>query len=368
VLGLVVRLVLLLGWLLALPWLLLRRFWPIGRGVFVLLEIDGPVVEVAPEQRFWQLAMPRAVSLRAMARLVDEIVADDRVRGLLVLHSSMRGGMATAQSLRALYARVRAAKKEIVVALPQGGGSKDVYAAMEADKTYAAPQAVLASVGFLVAARYLRGALDRAGLVPQVLAAGKYKSAGEQLARESMSDAQREQIGAVLDGLHRELVGAIARGRKVDDDKARAIVDGAPYVGTEAESAGLVDGVAYEDEMPSRLAVAGRRPNVVYANRYFASRRALDMRALRRAGVIAIVRVHGPIAPAMPFALGAIAVDQRVIAAVRMARASPVVRGVVLHVDSPGGSALSSDRIHHELVQLAAEKPLVACFGDVAAT
>ena len=45
-----------------------------------------------------------------------------------------------------------------------------------------------------------------------------------------------------------------------------------------------------------------------------------------------------------------------------------MVRGVVLHVDSPGGSALASDRMHHELVQLAAEKPLVACMGDVAAS
>jgi protease-4 len=62
------------------------------------------------------------------------------------------------------------------------------------------------------------------------------------------------------------------------------------------------------------------------------------------------------------------AVDERVISAVRIARANPFVRGVVLHVDSPGGSALASDRIHHELAQLAKEKPLVTCMGDVAAS
>jgi protease-4 len=62
------------------------------------------------------------------------------------------------------------------------------------------------------------------------------------------------------------------------------------------------------------------------------------------------------------------AVEERVISAVRIARANPMVRGVVLHVNSPGGSALASDRMHHELVQLAKEKPLVACFSDVAAS
>jgi protease-4 len=62
------------------------------------------------------------------------------------------------------------------------------------------------------------------------------------------------------------------------------------------------------------------------------------------------------------------AVDERIISAIRIARVSRAVRGVVLHVDSPGGGALASDRIHHELVQLAAEKPLVACMGNVAAS
>ena len=62
------------------------------------------------------------------------------------------------------------------------------------------------------------------------------------------------------------------------------------------------------------------------------------------------------------------AIDDRVIAAVREARRNPRVRGVVLHVDSPGGGALASDRMHHELVQLAAEKPLVCCMANVAAS
>jgi protease-4 len=62
------------------------------------------------------------------------------------------------------------------------------------------------------------------------------------------------------------------------------------------------------------------------------------------------------------------ATDERVIGAVRRARSDRRIAGVVLHVDSPGGSALASDRIHHELEQLAAEKPLVACMANVAAS
>ena len=84
--------------------------------------------------------------------------------------------------------------------------------------------------------------------------------------------------------------------------------------------------------------------------------------------MIGVITVHGAIAQAGPLPFMPLALDERIIAAIRVARASSSVAGVILHVDSPGGSALASDRIHHELVQLAAEKPLVACFADVAAS
>ena len=95
--------------------------------------------------------------------------------------------------------------------------------------------------------------------------------------------------------------------------------------------------------------------------------RAPRFRPLRRPPAIGVVRVHGPIASQSPL-LQAGATDERVIAAVRRARADRRVAAVVLHVSSPGGSALASDRMHHELERLAAEKPLVAYFADVAAS
>jgi protease-4 len=83
--------------------------------------------------------------------------------------------------------------------------------------------------------------------------------------------------------------------------------------------------------------------------------------------MIAVIPVHGAIAhAASPF--GNFATDDRLTRMVRIARLDPRVKGVVLHVDSPGGSALASDRMHHEIVQLAREKPLVACMANVAAS
>ena len=353
--------------MLTLPGRLVRRFWRIARGSYVLVEIDGKVADFLREPRVWELAMPRGTSLNWIARLIDEVIKDDRLRGVVFMVKSFHGGMATATSLRAAFGRLRAAGREVIVHLPQGGGTKEMYLAAGADRVFIGPQAILASVGFLIASRFFRRALDKAGVVPEVYAAGRYKSAGEQLARDSMSDANKEQLGAILDGYDDEVVGAISKGRKVDADRARALIDGAPYRGEEATAAGLTDGVAYEDELPARIG-NGSPPCIIDAKKYYPARRALAMRVVLPKPVIGVISVHGAIASASPFSFGPMALDEKIISAVRAARANARCVGVVLHVDSPGGSALASDRIHHELEALAKEKPLVACFANVAAS
>jgi protease-4 len=362
-----VRLLPLVIWILALPWLLLRRLvLRAPRGCHVVVEIDGAVEEIAPARRWWPPTR-RPFSVHALGRLVDQIAADPRVAGLILVIKSMRCGFATTASLRGVLGRARAAGKQVVVSLPEGGGTKHCYLATSADRVLLGPQAVLAPVGVLASSRYLRGALDRAGLVPEVHARGRYKTAAEPFERATMSDAQREQLDVVLDRLYGELVRAIRIGRGVDDARARAIVDSAPYLGEDAVKAGLVDAIAYEDE----TALHAGPPDVALSlQRAGAYTRSRDPFASPpwRGGAIAVVRVHGPIAAGTAWPLQRVAIDERVISAVRMARASRDVRGVIVHVDSPGGGVLASDRIHHEIVNLAAVKPVVACMGNVAAS
>jgi protease-4 len=344
----------------------------VPQGAFVHVVVDGMVHDFVREPRFWERWRPQPTSLWAIGKVVDEVLADPRVRGVLVTLRSLRGGMATATSLRAVLARVRDAGRELVVHLPLGGDTKEVYVASIGTRVLVGPQAVLTPVGFATAVRYARRALDRAGIEPDVFAQGKYKSAGEQIVRDSMSEPQREQLGALLDAWHAEVVRGLASGRGMSRERAVAAIDGAPYMAEEAVAAGLADGAAYEDEIPGLLAKppaakGDGKPRVVEADRFVTLRRATKWRPVRARAAIGVVSVHGPIA-SQGGALQAGATDERVIAAVRRARSDARFAAVVLHVSSPGGGALASDRIHHELEQLAAEKPLVACMADVAAS
>jgi protease-4 len=355
-------------WIIALPWLLVRRLvLRVPRGTHLVIEIDGAVEEIVPARRWWPPIRQRAFSVYALARLVDEISEDSRVAGLIVVLKSMRCGFATVASLRALLTAARSAGKRVTICLPAGGGTKHCYLATAADRIVLGPRAVLSPLGVLASTRYFRGALDRAGLVPEVHAQGRYKTAAEPWERTTMSDAQREQLGAILDHLYRELVQAIRTGRGVDEARAQAMVDSAPYMGEEAVTAGLVDAVAYEDEMAAQVMAADSPATPRRADVYFRSREAGRHPQLQR-GTIAVLRVHGPIATAPRWPLERVAVEERVIAAARLARANPDVRGVIVHVDSPGGGAGASDRIHREISALAAIKPVIACMGNVAAS
>jgi len=365
-----------IGWLLDLllyPLRLLTSRRLVTEGTFIALKIDGAVADVLAKPRFWELRAQRSISLFDVQELVGYVIADPRVRGIVVTLKSLSAGMATAVSLRAQLARARAAGKEVVVHLPLGGGTKEVIVATAGSKVVLGPAAQLAALGFATRTRYVKSALDKAGIVPEVYACGEYKSAGESLVRDSMSDAQREQIGKLLDRFDSALLDAIADGRDVSRERARAIVDGGPYFGEAAIEVGLADAVAYDDEIPALLGLKrSGKPGLVTqglapAAAYLAARRRPLLRRLGRAPMVAVIPVHGAIAHASS-SFANFATDDKLARMVRIARLDRRVKGVILHVDSPGGSALASDRMHHEIVQLAREKPVVACMANVAAS
>lgn len=359
--------------LLLYPLRALRRGKLVTEGTFLTLEIDGAVVDVVARPRFWEVRAQKATSLHDVRELVDHAIADPRVRGLLITIKSLAAGMATSMSLRHLLLHARAAGKEVVVHLPLGGGTKEVIVASAGSKVLLGPAAQLSPLGFASRTRYFKHAFEKAGVVPEVYAVGEYKSAGESLVRDSMSDAQREQVGKLLDRFDAALLDAIAEGRSVSRERARSIVDGGPYFGEAAIEVGLADAVAYDDEIPSLLGLAKSKgpglatEGMMTAAAYLVARRRPILRRLTRAPVIAVIPVHGMIAHASS-QFANFATDDKLARMVRIARLDKRVKGVILHVDSPGGSALASDRMHHEIVQLAREKPVVACMANVAAS
>ncbi|MBI3797006.1 MAG: S49 family peptidase, partial [Deltaproteobacteria bacterium] len=116
-----------------------------------------------------------------------------------------------------------------------------------------APAGHLAVTGLAAETLFFKEALDKLGVQAQVQQAGQYKSAGEPFTRQSMSGPHREMLDGLLDDLYDQIMGDIASARGKSKAEVQKLIDQGLFLAREALAAGLVDHVAYEDEVPALL-------------------------------------------------------------------------------------------------------------------
>ncbi|MBK7400880.1 MAG: signal peptide peptidase SppA [Myxococcales bacterium] len=357
-------------WVLLSPLRALRRARAAPKGALLEANLQGHVLEGPLRPERWSFFARRRASaptsLVAVRRLVDLALCDPRVAGLLVRVEHFTAGWATAAALRAELARLRAAGKRTVAYLPEGGGNVEMLVATGCETLIAPPVVDIAPVGPRATGVFLHDLLDQAGVDVELLARKEFKSAGDRLARQSRSEPDRLQTEALIGAFDGALVAAIAEGRQLTVEEAKAARDLGPTRAKVAVERKLLDRVAHDDELPAALG----DPKLGSAARYLRAKRSHPFPVRFRRRVIGVVQVHGTITDDAPMVggFGRMAVAKQVVADLRAATLDPRVAGVVLDIDSPGGTVTGSDAIFAAVRRLAKDKPVVARMGDVAAS
>jgi len=359
------------------PFSAARRAALAPRGTWITLTLEGPITEI--ERPFSHFAHPMQIILRGatpkpvltlavLRELAEAVSADPNVDGVLLRVEALTCGSAVATGLREVIQGLRSAGKKVVAWLPDGGTTREYFVALAADKILLTPQSSIGPLGYAAQTTFVRKLLERGGLEAEVYARKEFKSAAEQFSRDSYSEANRKQLEALLDRLHAALLGAMADGRRIDENRARALVESSPYRAPDAVREGLIDALAYEDELPGHLESSSGKPKLVKAAMYLALSRVMHFDRMWDGPRVGVVEVRGAIVSSSQSTVSGVADARRVGSAIRAARANPRVGAVVLYVDSRGGSALGSDMIAHEVERLKEKKPVVAYFSDVAAS
>lgn len=358
------------------PLIVARRTALVPRGAWVRLTLSGTLSEIERPLSRWPRpadvirggrASPPGTTIAAVGELFDEVARDPRVEGVLIRLEPLACGYAVIESLRQRIASLRAQGKRVAAWIPEGASAKEFLVAAACDHAYATPQAMIMPLGVASSMTFVKGLLSRGGIEAEVFSRREYKSAAEMFVRDGYSAPNREQITALLGHLYAAQRDAITQARPVSGEAVDAILDGGPYRGVDAKANGLLDDVAYEDELPEKLR---REAEVrfVAAGAYLAQRRLERFRPLTRKKRVAVVEVRGAIVPFAQFTFGAVADARRITGAIRAAHEDPRVGAVVLYIDSRGGSGLASDLIAREVERLKVRKPVVALFSDVAAS
>jgi protease-4 len=302
-----------------------------------------------------------------LLELLDLAARDGKIKTVICRIRPGGMGLARTQEVGRALDRLRAAGKK-TAALIENAGTREFLLAARCEKRWIAPTGLLSPTGLNMEMTYLRGLLDKAAVEPDLLVAGKFKSAAETFTRTGASEAAREMTDGLLDNLYAQVVADLAEALGKTPAQVRKLIDGAPYTAARALKAGLVERVGYRDEMLKELEVKNTRlvPGGHYWRVY--ARRIHARAVLVGAPVVALVHLSGAIREGRGDpARGVFGASSYVKLLRRLAR-DKHTKAVVLRVSSPGGSATGSDLIRRELEKLAGEKPLIVSLGDVAAS
>jgi protease-4 len=222
---------------------------------------------------------------------------------------------------------------------------------------------------------FLRGAFDKAGAYPDFIHIGDYKTAVNQLTEKGFTPAHREMSESLNHDMYDQLVRGIAAARKKTEAEMRALIDQGPYSPEDALRAGLVDDLAYldqvDDRVPEMRPASGELKRVEGSDYQRISPRSVGIRPRSRIAVLYAVGVIASGKSSFDPVNGGVVGSDTLVEQIRLMRADDTIKAIVLRVDSPGGSSVASDVIWRELMITRDEKPsrpLVTSMSDLAAS
>ncbi len=319
-------------------------------------------IEENPEQPIFG---PRRTAFLEVIEEVYRAADDPSISEMLLKLRNFGIGFARAQELREALLYFRAQGKSIVCHV-ESPTNLSYYVASATDSILIPPVSQLNLVGLRAELTFYAETLEKLGVKLDMVRIGDYKSGTEPWTRSSPTDEYAAQINAMLDDWYAQFTGAIAAGRGLTVDSVKSIIDNGPFTSAEALEYGLVDGLSYRDRLKENEFVRGM-PEVSF---HGYRRDTLLNDGWPAEPIIGVVVADGEIEQT---AGGFFDSEDYVTPSLMkrgfgQATAEPMLRGLVLRIDSPGGRALAGNEIYHDMEKPAKKYPLVTSMSNIAAS
>ncbi len=338
------------------------------------LDFAGGVIETRPDNPLARAARRDVVVMRDSLAALEAAGRDPRVKGLVARVGRGPLRIAQIQELRDAIKGFRDQGK-FTLAFAEtfgeaGDGTRHYYLASAFDQVWLQPSGDLDLTGLLLESPFLRGALDKLGIEPQLGQREEFKCAMNTLTDTGLPEPQRRNLQRLVDSWLGQIAADVAETRGLAPDRVRALIDGGPYMAEDALEANLVDRLGYWDELGETVEQeAGEDAEILALADYARAREAEEPDG----PVVGLIYGLGPVQldgrdadPAFgPPVMSADTVSQ----AISDALDDEEVAAIVFRIDSPGGSYVASDVIWREMQRAREEgKPVIVSMGGLAAS
>lgn len=301
---------------------------------------------------------------------IDYAKTDDKIKGISILNNFSNLGLAQSKALRDKLEDFKKSGK-FVVAYSNYLTQKDYYLNSVADTLYLNPVGELDFKGLASEIIYMKNLQEKTGVKMEVLRHGKYKSAVEPFLAQEMSLENREQMTVLLNSAWETIVSDISKSRNISIDSLNSIANSlggrTPQL---ALSKKLVDKVTYEDDYHNAIR---KKLNVEAEKEYntisivdYSKNVATTSFDLSKKDIIAVIYAQGEIQGGE----GDVNIigEGAIRRSLQEARNDKDVKAIVIRVNSPGGSALTSELIWREIELTKKVKPVVVSMSNYAAS
>lgn len=349
---------------------------PTGPGKVAVFDLSQGVPESTETGGFFPL--PAVRTFTGLVRSIERLVAEPDADGVFLRLGSTQLGWAQVEELAELFAKIRARGTPVTCHAHDLGNASAWLAARACSQIWLSPAGNADTVGIAAQVLYFKPALEKLHVQADFLQMGRFKSAAEPMTREGPTEAARESLTAVLKSIRATWIEGYQKSGRAP--AAIEALESGPWSAEEAKARGLVDVIGYESDALAQLRKSLDAGTVRVAFGPEAPAGGTSVAELIRivAGAdeamggrphVAVIVAEGAIAMEAGGVLDGGGIAARALSkTLRRLAQDDTVKAVVLRIDSPGGSALASDLLWHELMELKKKKPLVASVGGMAAS
>ena len=333
----------------------------------VEIVISGEIREFPPNNPFLQVFNPQGTSLWQLRKVFRRAAEDERIKAVLLEVHPLGWSWAQIEELRDQIKDFRESGKPVHALLAVDlVGEAELYLASATDSVTLNPDAGFLVNGLLVEQTFFKGTMEKLGIRPEFIQFKEYKSA-ESYSRDSLSPAVREMLETIVADLEGRFVATVSQDRNLEDGVLEGFMKLGVATANQGLELGLVDQTGYRHQVEELLASDGEDGeyrSISGARFLKAARNGSPAPAEHRVAVLAGVGsiVAGKGDPMMDV-LGGVSLSRQL----RKLRKDDRIKGVILRVNSPGGSAVGSDMVWEEIRKLEQEgKPVVVSMSGVA--